>query len=65
MDEGSPTHGDLVKLEEPWGILAGQSIREEPSTTLTLRTFHTGEEYEQTRGLLVDLKELKLNYLFI
>ena len=46
MDEGSPTHGDLVELEEPLGILAGQSIGEEPGTQLTLRTFHTGAEYE-------------------
>ncbi|KAG2399526.1 DNA-directed RNA polymerase subunit beta'' [Vigna angularis] len=37
----SPTQGHLVELGEAVGIIAGQSIGE-PSTQLTLRTFHTG-----------------------
>ncbi|XLT51421.1 hypothetical protein HN873_044025, partial [Arachis hypogaea] len=37
----SPTHGNLVELGEAVGIIAGQLIGE-PSTQLTLRTFHTG-----------------------
>ncbi|ESQ29735.1 hypothetical protein EUTSA_v10023328mg [Eutrema salsugineum] len=43
----SPTHGDLVELEEAVGIIAGQSIGK-PGTQLTLRTFHTGGVF--TRG---------------
>ncbi|KAF1888199.1 hypothetical protein Lal_00030080 [Lupinus albus] len=37
----SPTHGDLVELGEVDGIIAGKSIGD-PSTQITLRTFHTG-----------------------
>ncbi|KAF1877076.1 hypothetical protein Lal_00033630 [Lupinus albus] len=37
----SPTHGDLVELEEVDCIIVGQSIGE-PGTQLTLRTFHIG-----------------------
>jgi DNA-directed RNA polymerase subunit beta' len=37
----SPTHGDLVELEEAVGIIAGQSNKES-EIQLTLRTFDTG-----------------------
>ncbi|KAL8257366.1 hypothetical protein R6Q59_029407 [Mikania micrantha] len=45
-------HDDLVELGEAVGIIAGQSIGE-PSTQLTLRTFHTGGVFTGESELVI------------